>query len=119
MKIHLMHYLESKNILNPSQYGFRRKCSTFQALNSFSNDIYTSLDNRLSVLSIFVDFQKAFDTVNHDILLDKLYHYGTRGTIHSWFKDYLTQRQQQQQVILNKKNQPQKHFPLVCHKEAF
>lgn len=95
MKIYLVHYLESKRILNNSQYGFRPKCSTFHALNVFSNDIFTSIDNKLSVLSIFVDFSKAFDTVNHNILLDKMYHYGIRGPIHSWFKDYLSDRQQQ------------------------
>ena len=95
MKNSLMSYLEKKNILNPTQFGFRRNHNTFQALNLFSSDIYSALDNKLSVLSVFIDFAKAFDTVNHKILLDKLYHYGIRGPIHSWFTDYLTNRTQQ------------------------
>ena len=94
MKKHLMHYLENKNILNPTQFGFRRNHNTFQALNLFSSNIYSALDDSLSVLSIFIDFAKAFDTVNHKILLDKMYHYGIRGPIHSWFRDYLTDRNQ-------------------------
>ena len=94
MKKYLMHYLEHKNILNPTQFGFRRNHNTFQALNLFSSNIYSALNNSHSVLSIFIDFAKAFDTVNHKILLDKMYHYGIRGPIHSWFKDYLTDRNQ-------------------------
>ena len=94
-----MHYPESKNILNPTQFGFRRNHNTFQALNLFSSDIYSALDNSLSTLSIFIDFSKAFDTINHNILLDKMYHYGIRGPIHSWFKDYLTKRNQE--IVFN------------------
>ena len=94
MKKHLMNYLDTKNILNPSQFGFRRNHNTFQALNLFSTDIFSALDNGKSVLSIFIDFSKAFDTVNHGILLNKMYHYGIRGSIHSWFKNYLSNRHQ-------------------------
>ena len=90
MKKHLLRYLETKNILNPMQFGFRQNRNTFMPLNIFSNDVYSAIDNKLSVLSIFVDFAKAFDTVNHEILINKMQHYGIRGPILSWIKDYLT-----------------------------
>lgn len=64
------------------------------ALNEFSNDVFSAIDGKLSVLSIFIDFAKAFDTVNHKILLNKMHHYGIRGPILSWIKDYLTDRYQ-------------------------
>ncbi len=94
MKNGLLSYLQKYKILSDSQYGFRPGLNTYHALNKFSSHIYSSLDNKLSVLSIFVDFSKAFDTVNHNILLKKLHHYGIRGPIHSWFKTYLTDRSQ-------------------------
>ena len=94
MKNKLMPYLEKNKILNDSQYGFRSGSSIYHALNLFSSHLYSSLDSKLSVLSIFIDLSKAFDTVNHRITLDKLYHYGIHGTINSWFKDYLTNRSQ-------------------------
>ena len=56
--------------------------------------IYSHLDLDEIVMGIYVDLHKAFDTVNHDILLYKLYNYGVRGSVFSWFKDYLTNRQQ-------------------------
>ena len=62
------------------------------------NDLYckltNDLDNKLYSLGIFLDFSKAFDTLNHDILLDKLYVYGIRGLVNSWIKNYLSGRKQ-------------------------
>ena len=104
MKVHLTSYLESKHILNSSQYGFRQNCNTYTALNKFSTGVFNAIDNKLSVLSIFIDFSKAFDTVNHQILLSKMHHYGIRGQILSWFKEYLKDRQQY--VILNNEKSP-------------
>lgn len=79
MKVYLTDYLETKNILNPhSHYGFSQKCDTFKALNGFANDILSATDKKFHVLSIFIDFSKAFDTVNHKIFINKMHHYRIR-----------------------------------------
>lgn len=94
IKPFLINYLDAKNILHPKQFGFRRGLSTFDALNTLNEEIFSTLDSKHSLLNIYIDFSKAFDIVNHDILLNKLHHYGIRGIIHDWFRDYLSQRTQ-------------------------
>ena len=76
------------------QFGFREKHSTNHALISITETIRSALDNNKSVCGIFVDLQKAFDTVYHEILLEKLQYYGIRGVTNEWFKSYLTDRKQ-------------------------
>ena len=61
---------------------------------SMTSEIYKALDDGNIVVDIFLDFSEAFDTVNHDILLDKLYHYGIRGNAYNWFVSYLSERKQ-------------------------
>ena len=68
--------------------------STEYALNSLVHNIVQSLNQDETGFCILLDFAKAFDTVNHDILLDKLEFYGIRGTALKWFKSYLTDRMQ-------------------------
>ena len=94
MKNQLLIFLNKMDILNNRQFGFRPGLSTFDAINTFTSDLYTALNNNKSVVSIFIDFRKAFDTVQHNILLDKMHHYGIRGCIHDWFQSYLHNRQQ-------------------------
>ena len=72
---------EKYNCFHDLQFGFRSKHSTVHALISITESIRSALDESKYVCGIFVDFQKAFDTVNHKILLDKLHHYGIRGTM--------------------------------------
>ena len=98
MKKFFVNYLSTKNIISPKQFGFQSGLSTFDALSTFSEEIYSTLDSKKSLLSIYIDFSKSFDTVKHDILLKKLYYYGIRGIIHEWFRDYLTQRSQSTKV---------------------
>ena len=64
------------------------------ALLNLYDNISSASNNNEYAVGIFIDLSKAFDTVNHDILLNKLHHYGIRGTILSWFKSYLTNRYQ-------------------------
>ena len=90
----LSQYLECNDIVNSSQYGFRASHSTLHALINATDNVYKSLDNKLHTLGIFIDFSKAFDTVNHDILLDKLHHYGIRGKMFDLLHSYLSNRSQ-------------------------
>ena len=64
------------------------------ALISLTDKLINILENGEVAVGIFIDFRKAFDTVNHEILLEKLYHYGIRGTAHDWLPSYLTDWQQ-------------------------
>ena len=77
-----------------NQYGFQKGLSTEYAINSLLNNIIQCLENKEVGFCILLDFAKAFDTVNHEILLDKLNYYGIRGTAQKWFKSYLSERLQ-------------------------
>ena len=87
-------FLEKYKILSECQYGFRKKRSTTQAVLNQLEFIYSNLDQNKTVISFFMDLSKAFDCIDHDILLKKLYFYGIRGLPHSWFKSYLSNRKQ-------------------------
>jgi len=87
-------FLETQNILYENQYGFRRKHGTIDALTKFVTDTTKSLDEKESILAVFLDLSKAFDTIDHSILLNKLEFYGIRGKAWDWCKDYLSNRKQ-------------------------
>ena len=81
-------------ILYPNQFGFREKHSTNHALINMTETIKSIIDNGQYGCGVFIDLQKAFDTVNHSILLKKLEHYEIRGTSLKWFTSCLIDRQQ-------------------------
>ena len=81
-------------LINTNQFGFRSNHSAEHALISLIETIKKSLDNDEIVCGVFIDLQKAFDTVNHEILLGKLNHYGIRSKENNWFLSFLTNRKQ-------------------------
>ena len=87
-------FLEHNGILFKNQFGFRKKCSTAHSLIEITEKIKDSIDKKQFGCRIFIDLKKAFDTVNHEILLRKLEHYGIRGAALKWFESYLTNRKQ-------------------------
>lgn len=87
-------YLKKHCLLSPSQFGFQQGLSTYMALLEMQSNIVEAMDNGRFSLGIFFDLSKAFDTVNHGILLKKLENFGIRGFTQLWFTDYLSNRTQ-------------------------
>ena len=94
----LKSFLDKNNILFKSQYGFHEKHSTQHTILDTVNVIQNNMDLKLFTCGIFIDLKKAFDTVDHAILLQKLDHYGIRGTMNGWFSSYLLGRSQVTEV---------------------
>ena len=90
----LMEYLETYTILINNHFGFRKYHSSYMTLMQLMDDLITSLEKGDVVMGVFLDFSKAFDNVNHDILLNKLEHYGIADNALCWFQSYLTDRKQ-------------------------
>ena len=94
----LSEFLSKFKILNHHQYGFRQHHSTYMAVLELVNQIFQGFENKEYTIGIFVDLKKAFDTVNHNILIDKLKFYGIHGTPLEWLTSYLSNRQQYVQI---------------------
>ena len=105
-------FLKNHNIFFNLQFGFREKHNTIHALLSFIEKVAHSIDKSSHMIGIFLDFSKAFDTINHDILLYKLSHYGVRGKALEWFRSYLSDREQY--VFLNDNSSNFRKIKLWC-----
>ena len=81
------------NTLIPNQHGFTRSKSTTSAILQLTDYVLKQFDSRKYVIGIFLDFKKAFDTIDHEILLKKMENYGIRGTALKWISSYLSNRQ--------------------------
>ena len=90
----LMDFLDKNEVLYNGQFGFRTKHSTSHAILLITDKIQKAIENKLFSCGIFLDLSKAFDTVNHHILLGKLENYGIRGIANQWFHSYLSNRKQ-------------------------
>ena len=93
-------FINKHSILCNNQFGFRENHSTHMALLDIIDSITQHLDNRCYTLGVFIDLSKAFDTIDHNILLHKLENYGIRGTALSWFQSYLSNRMQMVDIDL-------------------
>ena len=98
----LMSFINDKQILNNSQFGFRKNMSTALAIIELVEEITTAIDEGKTTVGVFIDLKKAFDTVDHNILVKKLEHYGIRGLAKDWVCSYLESRRQY--VCINDSN---------------
>ena len=90
----LRDFFEKQKLIFKYQFGFRKNHSTIQAIIEIADNIIDFIEKGYLVAGIYLDLSKAFDCVDHQILLHKLHNYGIRGNMLSWLKDYLTNRKQ-------------------------
>lgn len=88
----LLNFVEKHSVLHEKQYGFQKNKSTGKLLGEFTNTVHESLNKNHHVLVLFMDFSKAFDTLNHGKLLEALNRLGVRGTLANWLENYLSRR---------------------------
>ena len=94
MHTHMVTFIEERGLLNQNQGGFRKNNSTISTTAKFIDDILLGMNEKQYTVATFIDLKKAFDTINHDILIRKLPHFGINDNIVIWVKNYLTNRKQ-------------------------
>ena len=91
----IINFVAKHNILSDNQYGFRKGRSTDTAIHhALVEKFYETVENDDIMIGLFIDFSRAFDTISHNVLLQKLYHYGFRAIALDWSTNYLYNRKQ-------------------------
>ena len=90
----IISFLNKQNFFYKYQFGFRKNHSTLHVISLLTENITDAFEKKEQVLGIFLDLSKVFDTIDHKILLAKLWHYGIRGVANKWFDSYLNNRKQ-------------------------
>ena len=83
------YFIYENKILSEAQNGYRKGKSIDTAVQSFIGRIQKSLDKRVHTIGIFIDLTKAYDVLNHKLLLEKLFYYGVRGSTNLWFRKFV------------------------------
>ena len=112
--LRIQEHIDKNQIVANEQYGFRRNVCTDNASYTLTHEILSAINNKLTVGGIFCDLSKAFDCVNHRILLSKLEYYGIRGTFRSLIDSCLKERYQRV-VIKNKTDSYYSNWELIKH----
>ena len=104
MHTHMVTFIEERGYLNQNQGGFRKNNTTISTTAKFIDDILLGMNEKQYTVATFIDLKKAFDTINHNILIRKLPHFGINDNIVIWVKNYLTNRKQK--CTVNVKTHP-------------
>ena len=94
MRNHIVNHMNNNDLFNPNQHGFRSGRSCLSQLLEHFDTILTFVEQGKNVDTIYLDFSKAFDKVDHTLLLNKLKHFGIRGKVLKWIESFLRDRKQ-------------------------
>lgn len=97
----LVNFLDCNSFFSNNQFGFRSRLSTEDALLQFLEPVYDDLNKSKYSSALFIDITKAFDTVDHEILIEKMWYAGIRGLPLKWFSSYLYKRSQYTKIANN------------------
>lgn len=94
----ILKFIDRRMFMSDHQYGFKKNCTTTEAILDFITPVFKSFNDKHFTISLFLDLKKAFDTVDIDLLLSKLSHYGFRNKSNAFFKNYFNNRKQHVQI---------------------